>query len=99
MIEPIDLSEISIMFSMADLPRIWYDASRRRILTRITKIGTPLIHKYNRDLVYAEENFVSQPSSVREVRSLSTQVDIISSERVARKVVRMLRLDENPIVK
>ena len=31
--------------------------------------------------------------------SLSTQVDIISSERVARKVVRMLRLDENPIVK
>jgi len=31
--------------------------------------------------------------------SLSTQVDIIKSERVARKVVKTLRLDENPIVK
>ena len=31
--------------------------------------------------------------------SLSTQVDIIQSERVARKVVKMLRLDENQTVK
>ena len=31
--------------------------------------------------------------------SLSTQVDIINSERVSRKVVRMLRLDESPLVK
>lgn len=30
--------------------------------------------------------------------SLGTQVDIIKSDRVARKVVRMLRLDENPAV-
>lgn len=31
--------------------------------------------------------------------SLSTQVDIINSERVARRVVKMLRLDENAVVK
>lgn len=31
--------------------------------------------------------------------SLFTQVDIINSERVARKVVKMLRLDESPVVR
>lgn len=31
--------------------------------------------------------------------SLSTQVDIINSERVARKVVKMLRLDDSPVVR
>ena len=30
--------------------------------------------------------------------TMGTQVDIIKSDRVARKVVRMLRLDENPVV-
>src|SRR5256885_12998150 len=31
--------------------------------------------------------------------SMGTQEDIIKSEHVARKVVKLLRLDENPVVK
>lgn len=38
-------------------------------------------------------------SAMAEPLSMATQVDIINSDRVARKVVRMLKLDQNPSLK